>query len=698
MPIQTTIASRINAIALNLWWSWNPSAQQLFASLDPQLWTATRNNPIKTLKLLSPERRELIETDPAFAHHVEAVEKELHAYLKAPTWFGRTQKKAGRKKIGYFCFEFAVHECMQNYSGGLGVLAGDHVKSASDLGLPFAAVGLVYKNGFYTHEFARDGSTRVIYPKLDFSDFPLIDTRKTVTLDIGASKVKVKIWKMVVGRANLYLMDTDVEGNKPADRALTRHLYGGDSEVRIRQELLLGVGGLKVFEAVGHVPDVLHLNEGHAAFAALERYTKLVKSGKSPDHALRRTRSGTVFTTHTPVPAGHDRFEPKLALKYLGRYASELKITPAELLAFGREDPTSKSESFCMTVLALKLASHCNGVAKLNGEVSRKMWQDLFRADNPDAVPIGHVTNGIHSPTWLAPEARPFYAKHLKSNFINPTPTDDPWAKITKVPDADFWALRNMLRAKLVHFIRQRLIEQIARGHGPVEEYQKAYQTFDSNTLTIGFARRFATYKRAPLIFRDARRLARILQNPKGPMQIVFAGKAHPKDLGGQAFAKQIYLHAKEAAFEGRVVILEDYDMSVGRALTSGADVWLNNPLRPHEASGTSGMKPPLHGGINCSILDGWWPEAYDGKNGWAIGGKEFADQEKQDTYDAASIYSLLENELRPTFYQRDRSGIPRQWVAMMKASMRSVCQAFSTHRMVAEYLRKYYLPAMNAK
>jgi starch phosphorylase len=697
-----TVTSRIRQLAMNLWWSWNPDAQRLFASMDPLLWSATRNNPIRTLKLLAPERRALIERDPGFAEHLEAVEKQLADYLRTRTWFDRKHRKHKDKTIAYFCSEYAVHECMQQYSGGLGVLAGDHLKSASDLGVPLVAVGMLYRNGYYTQEFAADGSTRVIYPQLDFADLPITDTGKSASIKLGKRDVKFKIWHQQIGRVSMYLMDTDVPGNSAIDRQLTKHLYGRDStgnerDYRIRQELLLGVGGLILLYKLGIKPDVCHLNEGHAAFCSLERLARLVKSGKSHAAAHKLVARSTVFTTHTPVPAGNDRFEVKLVLKYLSHYLEDLRIDKEELLALGRENPDDKHEPFCMTVLALKLAFHCNGVAELHGDTSRKMWKTVYGVKHDKDVPIGHITNGIHSETWLAPEMRPFYAKHLKAKWNGAGPEDNFWKHIDKVPDADFWAMRNLMRAKLIHFVRQRLVEQIARRHGPVEDYARAYQTFSPEALTIGFARRFATYKRAPLIFRDAKRLAKILGDSKRPVQLVFAGKAHPADLGGQAFAAQIYKHAKEASFTGRVVILEDYDMAVGRALTSGADVWLNNPLRPQEASGTSGMKPPLHGGINCSILDGWWPEAFNKKNGWAIGGQTFKSPRQQDAYDANSLYELLEQQIVPAFYQRDRGGIPHKWVQMAKASMASVCAPFSTTRMVAEYTTRFYLPAATA-
>lgn len=694
---QESVFDRVDGLARNLWWTWNPDAQRLFESMDPPLWVATRRNPIRTLKLLSPERRSWVARDPAFAGHLHRVEKSLAAYIASRTWFQRRHGRAAKNMlVAYFCAEYAIHECLQQYSGGLGVLAGDHIKSASDLGLPLVGIGLLYRAGYYTQEFAVDGSTRVIYPEIDFADLPITYTGKSIVLRIGKRQVCARIWKQTVGRTAIYLLDTDVSSNHPDDRALTKHLYGGDREYRIRQEILLGVGGVLALEALGLRASVFHMNEGHAAFAAMERVRQLHAAGHELTDAINAVRESSVFTTHTPVPAGNDRFDRKLTLKYIGHYAKALGISTEELLGIGREDPRDRNEDFCMTVLALNLSRHCNGVAALHGDTSRRMWTKVYglRPEQHAQVPIGHITNGIHSQTWLAPEIYPLYEKYLKPKWNAAGPHEDWWKHVNRIPDGELWAARNMLRARLIQFIRQRLADQINRAHGDVRMLAAAWETFDPDALTIGFARRFATYKRAPLIFRDARRLSAILNNIRRPVQIVFAGKAHPADVGGQKFAQEIYRHAYEQQFIGKVVILEDYDMHVGRMLTSGVDVWLNNPLRPQEASGTSGMKPPLHGGVNLSILDGWWPEAFNKRNGWAIGGRQFADQKKQDAYDAASLYELLETQVVPRFYTRDKSGLPRQWIAMMKESMRTVCAPFSTSRMVGEYTEKYYLPA----
>ncbi|CAN5709516.1 glycosyltransferase family 1 protein [soil metagenome] len=699
------IFHRLDALARNLWWSWQPDVQRLFASMDPALWDATHHNPIKTLRLLTPERRDVIQTDPRFAAHLKRAENSLREYLSTKTWFQRTYKQAGKsvaKKsaplIAYFCAEFAVHECLPQYSGGLGVLAGDHVKSASDLGVPLVGVGLLYRNGYYTHEFAADGSTRVVYPLIDFADVPITDTGKMIDVPMAGKTVRAKIWRQLVGRTQLFLLDTDVDGNLRDDRKLTQHLYGGDREYRIRQEILLGVGGIIALDAVGLKPTVYHLNECHAAFTALERLRRLVARGVSFDEAAADVKASTVFTTHTPVPAGHDRFPAKLMKKYLGATMSAIQGGGGDWLSLGRENPDDARGEFVMTVLAIQLSAHRNGVAALHGEVSREMWQHLFDARRPKDVPIGHVTNGVHTQTWLAPEIRPLYDRYLKPRWNGAGPKDDFWKNAGKIPAAELWQVRQILRGRMIRFIRQRMVDHVMRQHGDEPQLLDAQSIFRDDALTIGFARRFATYKRAPLVFRNAKRLAKILGDEARPVQIVFAGKPHPADIGGQEFAQEIYKHAREKAFKGRVAILEDYDMEMGRMLTSGCDVWLNNPLRPQEASGTSGMKPPMHGGINCSILDGWWPEAFDGKNGWAIGdGTQLNDRAKQDSRDADAIYRLLEQQIVPEFYDRDVNGVPRKWVARMIASMKTVCAQFSTSRMVGDYCTKYYLRAAGA-
>ena len=685
------ILQRVETLARNLWWSWNSAAKQLFAALDPVLWEAANHNPLETLARLTPERRAVLSADTDFEAHLKQCENELKLYLRTKTWFQRTATpRQKRLRVAYFCAEYGLHECLPQYAGGLGVLAGDHLKSASDLGVPLVGVGLLYHCGYYQQALDATGATQATYPQHDLSRLPISNTGKHVDIPLGRRTVWARIWQVQVGRVPLYLLDTDVPRNKPKDRAITRHLYGGDEELRIQQEIVLGIGGVRALAKLGLRPTVFHLNEGHAAFCALERLRQLRRTGWSATRAIQRVRAATVFTTHTPVPAGHDRFSPTLTMRYLGPLVQDLGMARHEFLALGREDQADQQEPLCMTVLALRLSGRCNGVSKLHGEVSRKMWLRVYDARRPADVPIGHVTNGIHAQTWLAPEIEPLYRRYLKPRWLGAGPDADWWKNADRIPPAELWEVRGMLRRRLVHFIRQRLLEQIRRRLGPIEELNAVYETFDEHTLTIGFARRFATYKRASLIFHDAQRLSAILNHPEHPVQLVFAGKAHPRDAAGQDLARKIYGYARRAGFRGRVVLLENYDMHVGRMLTSGCDVWLNTPLRPREASGTSGMKPPLHGGLNCSILDGWWPESYNRRNGWSLTEKSGP---STASHDAEVLYHTLEQQIVPLFYQRDRTGLPRRWVQRMIASMQTVCGQFNTHRMVADYLHGYYLP-----
>jgi glycogen phosphorylase len=693
-PVNVT--QRLRTLAMNLRWTWDADTQRLFASLEPTLWESTGRNPLAVIAQLPAHRLEQLTDDAGFLSRLRDRERDLAAYLRAKTWFTRTANaKQKRMRVAYFCAEFALHESLPIYSGGLGVLAGDHLKSASDIGTPLVAIGLLYRHGYYRQEINPDGSTLAVYPKYDFSQLAVTDTGKTFSLKMAARKIKVKIWRADVGRVALYLMDTDLPANKPADRKITAHLYGGNDETRIRQEVLLGVGGLMALDKLNIKPTVCHQNEGHAAFCGLSRVVNLLKQGKRQDQAIDTVRRSSVFTTHTPVPAGHDRFTPALTRKYLKPLLKGSSLNMQDVMELGSEDPGNKKMPMCMTALALRLSQRSNGVAKLHGEVSRDMWQGLYDVKKVSDVPIGHVTNGIHWQTWLAPEAQPLYTKYLKPKIHSPGAFDDPWARVDRIPAEELWAMRNTLRRRLVRFARQRLVEQAVRHGGSAQDIIDAENALREDILTIGFARRFATYKRAPLIFRDAKRLIKILNDSKRPVQLIFAGKAHPADADGQAFLQEIVKHSKKPGFRGHVAVIENYDMQVGRMLTSGSDIWLNNPLRPMEASGTSGMKPPLHGGVNLSVLDGWWPEGYNKRNGYAIGdGREFASRRKQDAYDADCLYTLLEKTITPSFYTRNRAGLPTRWLKVMTNSMKTVPGTFNTHRMVGEYTQDYYLPA----
>ncbi len=692
----TELPARLHNLASNLAWTWNPLAARLFAAPDPRVWQACEHNPIRTLTQIAPHRWEALAEDPEFIALLEQCETESGRYLAARTWFDRTARGADRNLlVAYFCSEYAIHESMQQYSGGLGVLAGDHLKSASDLGIPLVAVGLLYRHGYYRQSFAPDGSTRVAYPTYDFREWPIDVSGPVIACPVGRRLIHAKVRRMRIGRTQLVLLDADIPANRPADRALTDKLYQGDPEHRLLQQILLGIGGYRALQALGLRPSAFHLNEGHAAFVGLERVRVLQQSGYSYDEAFGLVYRSSVFTTHTPVAAGHDRYDPGLIMRQFAPLAESLGLSRSQFLALGREHPTDSREPFCMTVLALQLSAHCNGVAELHGETSRRMWAGLYHGTAAHNVPIGHVTNGIHTQTWLAPEMSALYDRYLKPRWIGAGPENNWWAQAGRIPSAELWKTRNLLRRRMITFIRGRLLAQALRNSASADELLAAQTALNDDTLTLGFARRFATYKRAPLIFHDRRRLARLLNDPRRPVQLVFAGKAHPADRGGLDFARQVFQFARLPEFRGKVVLLEDYDMEVGRMLTSGCDVWLNNPVRPMEASGTSGMKPPLHGGINCSILDGWWPEAYNGRNGFVIGDEHSqSTSAARDRYDAAALYAVLEKQLVPLFYQRDKRGLPAGWVRMMVESMRTVCGFFNTHRMLAEYVQDYYLPA----
>lgn len=695
-PRSRALAKRLRVLAHDLGWTWCPLAKRAFAGLDPVLWDATRHAPLELLELVSPARLEARATDEAYLKLVDAAERERERRLSARTWYERKHsRRHGDLRVAYFCSEFAIHESLPQYSGGLGVLAGDHLKSASDLGVPLVGVGLLYRHGYYLQELSSDGATRALYPEVDFGRLPLVDTGEEIACPLGAGEVRAKVWRMQVGRVPVYLLDADLPGAPKRHRELTAGLYKGGPDLRLRQQILLGVGGLLALDAVGERPTVLHLNEGHAAFANVERLRRLVQGGLELEEARARVAASTVFTTHTPVPAGHDRYPAALVARHARPLLRGLGLDRERFADLGRENAGDREEPLCMTVLGLRTADHVNGVSRLHGRVSREMWTGAYDGVTPEEVPIGSITNGVHVRTWLAPEAEELYRAYLKPRWHSAGPTDNPWKRAETIPDEALWDLRRTLRARLVHFVRARLAQAARRRSAPESAVAEAWTTFDEDALTLAFARRFATYKRAPLIFQQAGRLARLLANDARPLQLLFAGKAHPDDLQGQAFAQEIHHWAREAGFAGRVAILEEYDMEVGRMLTSGADVWLNNPIRPHEASGTSGMKPPLHGGLNASILDGWWPEGFDGQNGWAVGDdREIKDPARRDRRDAKALLDVLEKRIIPLFYDRDKRGRPRRWIAAMRHSLATIPPAFNTHRMVGDYVQEAYLPA----
>jgi starch phosphorylase len=687
----------LHSLAGDLWFSWNEVARRPFAALDPVLWNSIRSSPTGVLARIDPSVLETKIADERFRSLVADADDARRAYYETAPWYEETHGGMRHPmRVAYFCSEYALHESMPQYAGGLGVLAGDHLKSASDLGVPLCAVGLLYRTGYYRQELRPDGTTRVLHPHYDFSEWPLTDTRVKIDCPIGGRTVRARVWKAQVGRVPVYLLDTDVAENKHRDRALTEALYQGEPELRMRQQVLLGVGGVLALRALKERPTVFHLNEGHAAFAGLKRLATLVQRGATLEQAIERVKRTTVFTTHTPVPAGHDRYDSDMVWRALRRFLRPAGFSQESFADFARERPGHGP--VCMTVLALRLAAHVNGVSKLHGAVSRGMWQDVYGVRDEEQVPIKSVTNGVHIPTWIAPEARAFWRRTVDIDLGRSAPDSNPWPAAAGVGAKDFWEMRGMLRRRLVDFVRARLHRQgVARGESPVELMESSH-AFSYDALTIGFARRFATYKRAPLIFRDVDRVLTLLRNADRPVQLVFAGKAHPRDHGGQEYAQMIWRFAQDAGFGGRVALLEEYDMEIGRMLTSGCDVWLNNPLRPYEASGTSGMKPPLHGGINLSVLDGWWPESYDGTNGWAIGdGSEDPDHEVQNAKDADALYDLLETQVVPDFYDVDAEGLPQRWIKRALRSVTTVPAVFSTDRMVGEYLSWGYLPANEA-
>ncbi len=698
------LITHLRDLASNLWWSWNEEGWSVFQTLDPSEWRATNHSPLGTLERTSPARIAALACDPLFVKRVFDGLAARAAYLGERAWFQRGASVAlAGLRIGYFCSEYGLHESIQQYAGGLGILAGDHLKSASDLGIPLVAVGLAYRHGYYIQQIARDGSTVVLYPDYDFARWGIEDTRVTIGCPIGARIVTARVMRMWVGRVPLYLLDTDLKANAPEDRRLTEGLYKGEPHLRLRQQVLLGVGGMMALKAVGEKVTVLHLNEGHAAFAALQRAVELHSSGRPIQEAFDVVRRATVFTTHTPVPAGHDRYDPKMVAEELATLALRAGLSSDELADLGRIKPGDPKETFCMTVLALRLAQRVNGVSQLHGEVSREMWKEFYGVA-ANKVPIGSITNGVHVKTWIDPDAERFWRRTCGLRLSKQAPKATGWRHAEGCDEREFWHLRARLRSRLVHFVRDRLAMQCKRRGEGQSEVAATDSLLTDDALTIGFARRFATYKRAPLIFHDADRLAAILSSVNRPVQLIFAGKAHPRDVDGQAFAQKIFEMSRDARFVGRVAFVEEYDMHVGRMLTSGCDVWLNTPIRPYEASGTSGMKPPLHGGLNLSILDGWWPEATDGINGWSIGtvtavqDAKLQDQSARDGADAASVYALLEESIIPQFYERDERGLPHGWIARALHSAATVPAEFNSHRMVAQYTRKAYLPAFSIR
>lgn len=689
-------------ISNNLWWCWSPDATELFRRIDQTLWEEVHQNPVSLLRRVSQEWLIRLMANEAFLAHMDRVYEELRHYLEHSTWYAWIHGSEVQNQIAYFSLEFGIHECLPIYSGGLGVLAGDHLKSASELGLPLTGVGLLYRNGYFRQSLGADGWQQETYQRLEFESLPMTLVLRDdgeplkITVAYPDTDAVVQMWRVDVGRVRLYLLDCDVEGNSTEAREITARLYGGDTEMRIRQEVLIGIGGMRALRELGLTPSVCHMNEGHSAFLALERIQHLMVQHKIAFPEAREiVTASNVFTTHTPVPAGNDVFPREVLTSYLEPYAEGLGMSIDDILDLGRINADDLSEDFSMPVLALRLSAYANGVSKLHGKVSRKMWSGLWPDLNEAEVPISHITNGIHTRSWLSDEFARLYDRYLGPSWLEDPMDVGLWERIDTVPDSELWRAKERLRERLVAFSRKRLHDQLRRRGLHRVKVLEADEVLDPEALTIGFARRFAAYKRAHLILRDPERLSRLLNASGRPVQIIFAGKAHPRDKQGKELIRQMINLSSRDEFRRKIVFLEDYDIQVARCLVQGVDIWLNNPRRPLEASGTSGMKAPVNGGINLSILDGWWVEGTTGDNGWTIGrGEEYDDLEYQDEVESRALLGLLEAEVIPLFYRRGKDGIPHDWIEMMRASIRSVCPVFNTNRMVREYLERYYLPA----
>jgi glycogen phosphorylase len=696
----------LRELAYNLYWVWSHDLMELFIRLDPDLWERTNHNPVLMLGTIKQERLISASRDDAYLAQVERACQQFHSYLdRGSSWFIKNYKEiAEANQIAYFSTEFGITEALPNYSGGLGILSGDHLKSASDLGIPLVGMGLLYQEGYFRQYLNADGWQQERYPQNDFYTLPIQLERDTngkafvITVDLPGRTLSAQVWRVRVGRISLFLLDTNIPLNSPEDQDITDQLYGGDRELRIKQEILLGIGGYRALQTLGIHPSVFHLNEGHSAFLALERCKDLMQTYKmSFAEAREATTAGTVFTTHTPVPAGNEYFAPELIDKYLSRYCHELGLSRKDFIGLGRQNPDNDQESFCMTVLALKMSGFSNGVSKLHGIVSRAMWQKIWTGVPLANVPIGSITNGVHAPSWISREMEGLFDRYLGPRWREDAGDGQFWNRINHIPDEELWRTHERRRERLVAYARQRLHSQLEGRGAPPTEVALASELLNSEALTIGFGRRFATYKRAALLLRDPERLISILNNKERPVQIIFAGKAHPMDTPGKELIRQIIHFVRNGDARHRMLFLEDYDMVVARYLVQGVDIWLNTPRRPLEASGTSGMKATMNGAINVSILDGWWDEAYNVNTGWAIGkGEEYGDEKYQDEVESNSLYDLLEKEIVPLFYTRGAEDLPRGWISKMKSAMKEIGPQFNTNRMVREYTESMYLPSLD--
>jgi len=694
----------LNRLSLNLRWTWDHPTRDLFESLNPDLWEESHHNPRLLLSRTSQGRLTALASDEAFLADLDRAAASLDEYVSGHGWFRRAHPDAAGLVFAYFSAEFGLTECIPNYAGGLGILAGDHLKSASDAGVPLVGVGLLYQRGYFQQYLNADGWQQETFPVNDFSNLPLVPETDahndplTISMEFPGRVTLARVWKVQVGRVPLYLLDTNVPQNSDEDRRITGSLYSGDGELRLEQEIVLGIGGVRALAALGIQPTVCHMNEGHSAFLGLERTRTLMDAlGVSFFEARQLAAAGNVFTTHTPIPAGFDLFEPQLMAKYFGAFAERLGIPFERLMSYGRQNPTDPNERFNMAFLAARISSAANGVSRLHGDVTRKMVRAMWPGYALEEIPVDSVTNGAHVPSWVSLEMSALLNRYVGHHWAEEPAASGVWNRIDRIPDHELWRVHQIRRERLVNYARQALESQLERRGASDAEIAAARTVLNPDALTIGFARRFATYKRATLLLRDVPRLKHILTNPARPVQLLIAGKAHPHDAAGKDLIRQMIHFARDPEVRSSIVFVEDYDIRVARHLVQGVDVWLNTPRRPNEASGTSGMKLLPNGGLNLSVLDGWWAEGYDRDVGWAIGrGEDYENDDYQDAVEADALYNLLEKDVAPLFYERDQENLPRRWIAKMKTSMKRLCPIFNTNRMVMEYVQRFYVPAAN--
>ncbi len=694
---------RLGELAYNLWWVWNPIGLRIYLQLDRRLWEQVSHNPITFLHLIEQEKLAAAAGDKYYLEEYDKVMAEFDAYMaNGNTWFNQEHADLKGRQIAYFSFEFGIHESMPFYAGGLGILSGDHLKEASDLGIPIVGMGFIYKQGYFVQKITEDGWQETSNYHFDFEEMPIIavmdehEKPVTVSVDLPGRKVHARVWMLQVGRVPLFLLDTAIAQNQQNDRHLTSRLYSSDLEIRISQELLLGIGGVRALRKLGYQPDLWHMNEGHSAFLTLENVREQIANGVPFEDAVAQLRKVNIFTTHTPVPAGNDQFPIWLIDKYFPSFWDELKLTRDQFIDLGRQTQ-SWGETFSMPVLALHLSERCNAVSELHGEVARDMWNFLWPEREARDVPIQSVTNGVHMGFWLARRMRLLFDRYLGMDWMAQIDNPDMWTRVEQIPDLELWDVRRHLKRKLINYAIESARDHWRSGKRSAPQVIVDGVMLDQYSLTIGFARRFATYKRSDLIFSDYERLLELINNKDMPIQIILAGKAHPADEPGKLLIQKVYRAAKDPRSSGRIVFLEDYDLNIARLLVQGVDVWLNTPRRPNEASGTSGMKAAINGTLNFSILDGWFREGFNGSNGWAIGTDEdHEDANKQDELDALSLFNTLENEIIPLYYQtRSMGDASPQWIAKIKENMRSLSWQFNTRRMLKEYAQKMYLPAL---